>query len=166
MTNTMAVVIAVSRREGHVTFAISERTSCKNLNGLTFAMVPVDVRIRKRAPPSPDPRFEDEPTTGPCFWEHVAAEVRRRAASEARYLLRVVDKIKARFNVGSMPGAMAGVEGVQSARPVHILAHQTFLTARIETKSVSGTLPNLARSKLHARMRRSGVGDLPFAGCL
>src|SRR5262245_32010745 len=38
MTNTMAVVMAVSRRVGHVTFWTSERTSCRNLNGLTFAM--------------------------------------------------------------------------------------------------------------------------------
>lgn len=35
MTNTMIVVIVVSRRVGQVTFAVSERTSCKNLNGLT-----------------------------------------------------------------------------------------------------------------------------------
>src|SRR5579871_5593554 len=35
MTNTMMVVIMVSRRVGQVTFAVSERTSCRNLNGLT-----------------------------------------------------------------------------------------------------------------------------------
>src|ERR1700724_2436405 len=40
MTNTMAVVMAVSRRVGHVTFWASARTSCKNLNGLIFAMIP------------------------------------------------------------------------------------------------------------------------------
>jgi hypothetical protein len=33
---TMAVVIAVSRRDGQVTFWPSALTSCKNLNGLTF----------------------------------------------------------------------------------------------------------------------------------
>ena len=33
--NTMIVVIVVSRRVGQVTLAVSERTSCKNLNGLT-----------------------------------------------------------------------------------------------------------------------------------
>src|SRR5262249_3905560 len=38
MTNTMAVVTAVSRRLGHVTFCASARTSCKNLNGLIFAI--------------------------------------------------------------------------------------------------------------------------------
>jgi hypothetical protein len=31
----MIVVIMVSRRVGQVTLAVSERTSCKNLNGLT-----------------------------------------------------------------------------------------------------------------------------------
>jgi hypothetical protein len=34
----MAVVMAVSRRLGHVTFCASARTSCKNLNGLIFAI--------------------------------------------------------------------------------------------------------------------------------
>ena len=38
ITNTMAVVMAVSRRLGHVTFCASARTSCMNLNGLTLAM--------------------------------------------------------------------------------------------------------------------------------
>src|ERR1700736_2966358 len=40
MTNTMAVVMAVSRRVGQVTFWASARTSCMNLNGLIFAMIP------------------------------------------------------------------------------------------------------------------------------
>src|SRR5882757_6763801 len=34
ITNTMIVVIVVSRREGQVTLAVSVRTSCRNLNGL------------------------------------------------------------------------------------------------------------------------------------
>jgi hypothetical protein len=38
ITKTMAVVTAVSRRLGQVTFAASARTSCKNLNGLIFAI--------------------------------------------------------------------------------------------------------------------------------
>jgi hypothetical protein len=33
MTKTMAVVIAVSRRDGHVTLRVSSRTSWRNLNG-------------------------------------------------------------------------------------------------------------------------------------
>src|SRR5262245_9044989 len=39
MTNTMAVVIMVSRRVGQVTLSASARTSCMNLNGLNLAMV-------------------------------------------------------------------------------------------------------------------------------
>src|SRR5689334_4411313 len=38
MMNTIKVVIMVSRRVGHVTFWVSERTSWRNLNGLTFAI--------------------------------------------------------------------------------------------------------------------------------
>ena len=38
MTNTMMVVTVVSLRVGHVTFCASARTSCRNLNGLTFAI--------------------------------------------------------------------------------------------------------------------------------
>src|SRR5215213_3328497 len=38
MTNTMAVVMAVSRRDGQVTFEASARTSCMNLNGLNLAI--------------------------------------------------------------------------------------------------------------------------------
>src|SRR5579871_74637 len=38
MMNTIRVVIMVSRRVGHVTFWVSERTSWRNLNGLTFAI--------------------------------------------------------------------------------------------------------------------------------
>src|SRR5262249_39864538 len=40
MTNTIAVVIAVSRRLGQVTFCASARTSCKNLNGLIIVHLP------------------------------------------------------------------------------------------------------------------------------
>jgi len=39
ITNTMIVVIVVSRRVGQVTLAVSERTSCRNLNGLKEAIV-------------------------------------------------------------------------------------------------------------------------------
>src|SRR4051794_15486932 len=38
MTNTMAVVMKVSRRVGQVTLSASARTSCRNLNGLILAM--------------------------------------------------------------------------------------------------------------------------------
>ena len=38
ITNTMMVVIMVSRRDGQVTFWVSERTSCANLNGLSISV--------------------------------------------------------------------------------------------------------------------------------
>src|SRR5215204_5991658 len=38
ITNTITVVMAVSRRDGQVTFSVSSRTSWKNLNGLLFAI--------------------------------------------------------------------------------------------------------------------------------
>ena len=38
ITNTIMVVTVVSLRVGQVTFCPSARTSCKNLNGLTFAI--------------------------------------------------------------------------------------------------------------------------------
>ncbi len=36
MTSTISVEIIVSRREGHVTFDVSARTCCRNVNGLVF----------------------------------------------------------------------------------------------------------------------------------
>src|SRR5215470_5653145 len=44
ITNTMIVVIMVSRRVGQVTLAVSERTSCRNLNGLKAIAVPRPLR--------------------------------------------------------------------------------------------------------------------------
>src|SRR6187431_1930221 len=43
ITKTMIVVIVVSRRVGQVTLAASERTSCRNLNGLK-AILSIHVR--------------------------------------------------------------------------------------------------------------------------
>ena len=42
----MMVVIMVSRRVGQVTLSVSARTSWRNLNGLTFAIV-----LPHRSPP-------------------------------------------------------------------------------------------------------------------
>lgn len=44
ITNTMMVVIVVSRRDGQVTLAVSERTSCRNLNGLKAIVCAIRVR--------------------------------------------------------------------------------------------------------------------------
>src|SRR5215475_9750225 len=43
MTNTMMVVMVTSRRVGQVTLPASERTSCRNLNGLN-AILSIQVR--------------------------------------------------------------------------------------------------------------------------
>src|SRR3977135_4259288 len=72
MTNTMMVVIVVSRRVGQVTLAVSERTSCMNLNGLkaifgvSASRPEDDYCLRKTEQPScAQPSFrKDEPATG------------------------------------------------------------------------------------------------------
>src|SRR5258705_10025174 len=70
MMNTMMVVIMVSFRVGQVTFGASARPSCRNLNGLTFAMrpCPSDVcsdRPERRAGPQISPyiyaKFPEKP---------------------------------------------------------------------------------------------------------
>jgi hypothetical protein len=43
MAKTMIVEIMVSRRDGHVTFAVSERTCCRKVKGLVLAMMPSSV---------------------------------------------------------------------------------------------------------------------------
>jgi hypothetical protein len=39
MISTITVEIIVSRRVGHVTFAVSARTCCKNVNGLVLEAI-------------------------------------------------------------------------------------------------------------------------------
>src|SRR3954466_1431406 len=80
ITNTMMVVIVVSRRVGQVTLAVSERTSCRNLNGLK-AIVFRDPRCRTmldlrnpNSPLAPSPLSKDEPAGGlDCSGEFKAA---------------------------------------------------------------------------------------------
>src|SRR5215208_7672545 len=71
ITNTMMVVMVVSRRVGQVTLVASERTSCRNLNGLKA----IDDVIRVRnddlyvsrnpnSPLAPSPLLKDEPAGG------------------------------------------------------------------------------------------------------
>src|SRR4051795_10991140 len=71
ITNTMMVVIVVSRRVGQVTLVASERTSCRNLNGLK-AIVDV-IRVRRddlhvsgnpNSSLAPSPLLKDEPGSG------------------------------------------------------------------------------------------------------
>src|SRR5215831_402324 len=68
ITKTMIVVMVTSRRVGQVTLAASERTSCRNLNGLK-AILSIQGRREtmfdcKGIPSSrcePSPRWKDEP---------------------------------------------------------------------------------------------------------
>src|ERR1017187_5816576 len=46
MTNTMAVVIMVSLRDGQVTLRVSSRTSCRNLNGDVAIQFSPDYKAR------------------------------------------------------------------------------------------------------------------------
>src|SRR6202011_2555361 len=71
ITNTMMVVIVVSRRVGQVTLAVSERTSCRNLNGLKAIVYLIRVRrddskvLRNpNSPLAPNPLQKDEPASG------------------------------------------------------------------------------------------------------
>src|SRR5262245_38196726 len=85
MTKTMAVVMAVSRRVGHVTFSTSERTSRRNLPGLTFAisfcrLKPLAApRGRANKPAAPTPRVR--PVSGPILG-NLSRRKSKRAASE------------------------------------------------------------------------------------
>src|SRR5215472_11728054 len=76
----MIVVTVVSLRVGHVTFCASARTSCMNLNGLTFAITLSSGFLAQT---------KDE--TGRRFLLGIrfVAEVRHRAADDACYLLPV-----------------------------------------------------------------------------
>ena len=89
MTNTMAVVIAVSRRDGQVTLRVSSRTCWRNLNGDVAIQCSLDLSVCSTSPnvvtattlrrPA-DRRFSAEPEPGrsgrtrtcnPRFWRPV-----------------------------------------------------------------------------------------------
>src|SRR5438309_9948650 len=105
ITNTMMVVIVVSRRVGQVTLAVSERTSCRNLNGLK-AIVLGDPRSQTIL------RFQGNPnrplTPSPLFRRmsrQAGSDVRGKAAPDIRqsgpaagdgYVLRTPPKVKVR----------------------------------------------------------------------
>src|SRR5215469_1652933 len=91
----MMVVIVVSRRVGQVTLAVSERTSCKNLNGLkaivwdprSVARRITDLRGSEQRPSAQPSHLKDEPETGlDCSGISKAApDIRlRRAGCECR----------------------------------------------------------------------------------
>jgi hypothetical protein len=107
MTNTMIVVIVVSRRVGQVTFAVSERTSCRNLNGLK-AIVDMIRSVRaifresqgiRTALQRPTLVSKDEPPSGlDCSGEIKAApDIRQNGpAAGGGYVLRAGPKVKVR----------------------------------------------------------------------
>ncbi len=82
MMNTIKVVIMVSRRLGHVTFWVSVRTSCRNLNGLTFAILATygDWFVSKIGTRGPTAKNETDWRF--LFGSTFAAEVRLRAAHD------------------------------------------------------------------------------------
>src|SRR5215467_6990030 len=81
MTNTMAVVIAVSRRDGQVTLRVSSRTCWRNLNGDVAIQYSLDLKYVQLFPVTaafcagrpinagPQPRRKvATPTCNPRFW--------------------------------------------------------------------------------------------------
>src|ERR1700722_10357413 len=104
ITNTMMVVMVVSRRVGQVTLAVSERTSCRNLNGLKAIVDVIRVgetifRVLRKpnSPLAPSPLLKDEPPSGlDCSGDFKAAPDIRRSgpAAGGGYLLRTRQKVK------------------------------------------------------------------------
>jgi hypothetical protein len=116
MMNTINVVIPVSRRLGQVTFCISARTSCRNLNGLTRAIVVYPRRMNSAETPVSAvrdhaeigircPTLKDEAAKRTLFGDTFAAEVRHRAASDACFLLPARREVKLAEYLGFFPTA-------------------------------------------------------------
>src|SRR5262245_47762645 len=91
MTNTMAVVMAVSRREGHVTFCISERTSPRNLNKLNFGICAF-VLPRAKKPSQPHPRVR--PASGPILGNLSPRKSEYGPLASGWFLLRAARSVK------------------------------------------------------------------------
>src|ERR1700727_2966956 len=88
ITNTIAVVMSVSRRVGQVTFAVSWRTSCRNLNGLTLAIFMNPHRPVQR------PIMGIEPFCRALSGDSCAAEVRQTGRRRHLLLMPDADKSK------------------------------------------------------------------------
>src|SRR6478735_4464210 len=102
MMKTMIVVIRVSRRDGQETLSVSERTSCRNLNGENFAiavMLSVVCRKPHSAVPAiavvPNPSFQGLRPTGLFFGKsrHPGKSV-ERAVGRCSFLMRHRRKVK------------------------------------------------------------------------
>src|ERR1700677_977334 len=91
ITNTMMVVIMVSRRVGQVTLAVSERTSCMNLNGLKAIVDLIRIVVKRlsgfrnpNSPLAPSPLLKDEPASGlDCSGDFKAAPDIRQSGPAA-----------------------------------------------------------------------------------
>src|SRR4029077_3746806 len=104
----------VSRRVGQVTLAVSERTSCRNLNGLK-AIVDMIRSVKAivgscsgnpNSPPAPSPLSKDEPPSGlDCSGEIKAApDIRISGPAAGRgYVLRKAPKVKVRPSLKDAP---------------------------------------------------------------
>ena len=123
--NTMIVVIMVSRRVGQVTLAVSERTSCRNLNGLK-AIVGVRIRSAGNVVSRRDFSYfrnPDSPLVRPTLFRRMSRQAgsivrgfqcragypSKRADSRCRYLLWDGLQVKVRILGQKLAGA-AGLE--------------------------------------------------------
>src|ERR1700753_2244848 len=102
ITNTMMVVIIVSRRVGQVTLLVSERTSCRNLNGLKAILDTIRVVRRwfknPNSPLAPSPLVKVEPASGLDVWgisKPRRISVSNGPAAGGRYVLRAKVNVKA-----------------------------------------------------------------------
>src|SRR5580698_3162075 len=93
ITNTMIVVMVVSRRVGQVTLAVSERTSCRNLNGLKAIVDLIRIVVKRlsgfwnpNSPLAPSPLLKDEPASGlGCSGDFKAApDIRQTGRQQVR----------------------------------------------------------------------------------
>src|SRR3979411_730113 len=118
----MMVVIVVSRRVGQVTLAVSERTSCRNLNGLKAIVDAIRVVRRftvlrnPNSPLAPSPLLKDEPASGlDCSGEFKAAPDIRQSgpAAGGGYVLRAGPKVKVAGRRGAEPFEGAETESVE-----------------------------------------------------
>src|SRR5258706_327615 len=80
--NTIAVVMPVSLRDGQVTLLVSSRTSRRNLNGLSFAMISLLSRASSPHRKEP-PKWKDDAGTDPFGGCSPRKSVKRAASDGA-----------------------------------------------------------------------------------
>src|SRR5687767_6457916 len=102
----MAVVMVVSLRVGHVTFAASERTCCRNSNGFVFAIF----ALRSQEPDGPPARIALSPGPGrpkltgarSCFEPRATHRLSREAPAITQ-AARFVDSPVTSGQAGGLP---------------------------------------------------------------